>query len=262
MYKSRYKKRANSSLKFLPFLLLFVLFVLGGVFLVRADFLKVTEIAIESGELVPRESVALLANTFMSGNKLLFIPRSNIFFVDSKELEKQIASQFGGVENVEVDRKFFSTGLDIKLGERRAEFVFCSFTEGGESCANMSRDGFIFEEVDGDIDRQGKIVFYSSEGRDFMRTFIDTRERVDNYMRFLDSFGSKGFQVFSVNIGSLDQSVFDTSIGKIIFNPSDDPYSAAQNAGLLIEDVRKQNPEAVFEYIDTRFGNKMFYKLI
>lgn len=262
MYKSRYKKRPSVVWGKLPFVVILIFLFFGFPFFLRTDFLKVKNISVETGSLVPRQRVQEVANGFMSGDKFLFLPKSNIFFFDSEGLEGKIASDFGGVESVEVDRKFFSSGLDIQITERSAEFAFCNVSEAGEECFNMSRDGFVFEEEGAEVLLGGKIVFHSKRPERVLRNFFDTKERVESYMKFIDSLRANNINVFSVTIESFDESFLSTDIGKIIFNPSDDPYVAAQNTALLIEDTRRQKPEAKFEYIDTRFGNKMFYKVV
>ncbi len=262
MYKSRYKKRPSKILGLLPFIVIAFLLFFGFIFFLRSDFLKIKEVSVETGSLVSEDRVKELAGGFMSGSKFLFVPRANIFFFDSQNLEKKIASEFGGVESVDVDRQIFSFGIDIKIKERGALFAFCNTSEGGEECFNMSRDGFIFEEEGGVVSLDGKIVFHSQKNENVLRTFFDTKDRVENYMKFIDAIMARNIKISSVTIESFDESFISTDVGKIIFNPSDDPYVASQNASLLIEDIRKQNSEAKFEYIDTRFGNKMFYKLI
>lgn len=261
MYKSRYKKRPSKILGLFPFLVISLFLFFGFIFFLRSDFLKIKQVSVETGSLVSEDRVRELATGFMSGSKLLFVPKANIFFFDSQDLEKKIASEFGGVESVDVDRQIFSFGIDIKIKERGALFAFCNKSEAGEECFNMSRDGFVFEEEGADINLDGKIVFYSQRNETVLRSFFDTKERVENYMKFIDSIRARNINISSVTIESFDESFLSTDVGRVVFNPSDDPYAAAQNASLLIEDIRKQNPEAKFEYIDTRFGNKMFYKL-
>lgn len=245
----------------LPLVVISIFIFFGFIFFLRSDFLKIKNISVETGSLVPEERVREVANAFIAGDKFLFLPKANIFFFDNKGLEERIASDFGGVEGVEVDTKIFSSGIDINIKERAATFAFCNVNEGGEECFNMSRDGFVFEEEAGEVLLGGKIVFHSKKSERVLRSFFDTKTRVENYMKFIDSLKAQNINVFSVTIESFDESSLATDVGRVVFNPSDDPYAAAQNTILLIEDTKKQNPEATFEYIDTRFGNKMFYKV-
>jgi hypothetical protein len=85
---------------------------------------------------------------------------------------------------------------------------------------------------------------------------------MQNYSSFIESFKNAGFQITSINIESTDKATAKSNTGDIIFSPDEtDLSTVAKNIILLINDIKHKTPSAQFNYIDARFGNKIFYKL-
>ena len=69
-------------------------------------------------------------------------------------------------------------------------------------------------------------------------------------------------KVLSFNIESEDKIVVETDIASIFFNIEDKNIKeSVEGAILLIKDQRAKNPSVYFQYIDARFGSKLFYKV-
>ena len=72
---------------------------------------------------------------------------------------------------------------------------------------------------------------------------------------------SKDIKASSINIQSVDKGVIETNIGNIFIDPNTkELLESIENALLVIEDIKSKNSQIKFDYIDTRFGNKIFYK--
>lgn len=269
MLKSRYKKASSKIAKRrqvrktfglilkvgLPMLVL-----VGLVFLSRADFLQVKNFEVVGTETISAESLKHTAQSLTLGNRLLFVPKSNIILLNKNNLANILLSNFGRLEKVEVDKKFLSQKVELKLTERKAEFLWCSTTN---ECFDMTKDGLVFERT-GNI--ENKLIFTGIvAGNPIMKNFATLAE-MQNYENFISVFKNSGFEIISINIESSDKAVVKININNfmsdIIFNPEEkDLSSVAQNNILLINQVLSKTPSSHFQYIDSRFGNKMFYKL-
>ncbi|MFH0804226.1 MAG: hypothetical protein V1896_01340 [Candidatus Zambryskibacteria bacterium] len=269
MYKSKYKKasskiaKRNKTRRYAGLFLKIsvpVIFIVGIVFLLRSNFLQVKSFEVLGANSISQESIKNTASAFISGNKLLFIPRSDILFLNKDKLATALLSNFTRIEKVTVNKNFFSKNITLSLTERQADFLWCSPT--GE-CFNMTKDGLVFEKSNFAEASSDKISFRGSlEGNPLMKNFATPAE-MQNYLKLLKFFKDAGFEISSVNIESADKAVARSNVGDIIFNPGEADLSIpAQNAILLINETRNKNPSALFNYIDARFGNKMFYKLL
>jgi hypothetical protein len=269
MYKTKYKKASSriakrgrvrkifsSSLKIgLP-----VAMIIGAILFFRADFLKVKNLAVLGAQVVPQENIKSAVSNYISGNKFLVIPKSDIFFINKAGLAAALMAQFPRIEKVNINKQFFDRGIELKVVERSADFLWCS--ESSE-CYFMEKNGLVFEKILGTGIAQDKIIFRGIlTGDPVMKKFV-TSEQMQYYIKLIGVFENAQFKITAINVEAVDKVVVKTNIGDIIFNPEDgDLTAAAQNAILLINEMKSKNPNVHFNYIDIRFGNKMFYKLI
>lgn len=253
-----------------------VVFLVGIGFLLQADFLQVKNFEITGTESILPKNIKNLALDFISGNKLFFIPRSNIFLLNKEKLAAAIIANFGRAEEVNINKQFLNRNVEFTVKERQADYLWCPLTQAGskeDECFFMTKDGLIFEKAgfsDSDFltssvswaEPKNKLIFRGNlEKNPLMKNFA-TSEKMQNYLKLTKSFKDSGFEIISINIESNDKAIAKSDIGDIVFDPQEPDLSlAAQNAILLINEVRSKNHFAQFNYIDTRFGNKMFYKL-
>lgn len=233
-----------------------VVFLVGFILLLRADFLQIKNFEITGTKTLSEESIKNLASSFATGTNLFLIPKSNILFFNKDQLTTALISEFSRLEKVEVNKKFFSQQIQIKIVERNEDFLWCS--EAG-LCFFMTKDGLVFQESK---NASSQLIFKGLlKGDPLMQSFA-TPVKIQNYLKLVEAFKIAGFNVSSVNIESNDKAIAQTDIGDVYLNPEEsDLFLVAQNVLLLINETKNKNPSARFEYIDARFGNKMFYKL-
>jgi hypothetical protein len=292
MYKSKYKKASSRITRRNKNKQLFSLFfkgsipivlIVGFIFLMRANFLQVKNFEIIGAEALVQEEIKSVAINFISGNEFLFIPKSNIFMVSKGKLTSILLSRFGRLEKIEVDKEFFSQKIKFNVSEREADFLWCSPqnlpTQAGE-CYFMNKSGLIFEKSNFSsssfltssvswIEPKNKLIFEGSlEGNPLMRNFVSS-EKMQNYLKFVEILKNFGIEIISINIESIDKAIAKSDNGDIFFNPEEKDLSmTAQNVILLIKEVKshassagEKNSSVQFNYIDARFGNKIYYKL-
>lgn len=267
MYKSRFKKTrsANSKQKFnfklLVALFFVTVFFLSLVSLLRADFLQVKSFEISGLDSLPAENVKNVASSFISGYKFLILPKSNKIFLDKKGLSENLKQNFGRLESVDVQVSLFGGGPEIKVAERKPDFLWCS---GGDECFFMTREGLVFEKVETEwLPAYGnKPIFRGLLSEDPIGKNFASPSEMKKILDFMKYFSDAGFEIGGISFELGNKAVINTNAGNIIFNPEENSLaSSSRNAILLIRNERDKNPGARFEYIDTRFGSKLFYKL-
>jgi len=235
-----------------------VIFLAGLVFVLRADFLQIKDFTVLGTETLSSKNIKDIASNFISGNDFFVIPRSDILFLNKNELSAVLLSNFPRLEKIEINKQFFSKQIELKVTERKTDFLWCSEQD---ICFSMNKDGLVFESYSAP-DLRDLIIFRGVLiGDPLMKNFA-TSEQMKNYLNFIEIFKSANFDISDINIESDDKAVARTKIGDVIFNPADKDLSmVAQNVILLINEVRGKNPSVFFQYIDARFDNKIFYKL-
>jgi len=231
-----------------------VIFV-GTGFLSRADFMQIKSFEISGAENVSQENIKSFVSNFASGTKLFFIPKSNIVLFNKDNLSSALLSKFKEIEKVKINKNFLSGEVSLYIVERKGEFLWCA--EDG-TCFNMTKDGLVFENS---AYLGGKIIFRGILiGDPTMKNFA-TPETMKAYLDFIGALKMGDLSVFSISIESSDKAVAETNIGDIYFTPDAKDLSVvAENVILLIKEIKSKNSSSTFQYIDARFGNKIFYK--
>lgn len=265
MYKSRYKKassriaRRNKTAKIFGLFLkisLPTIFLAGIIFLLRADFMQIKKVAVAGNKDVRAEEVEKLALASLQGKYFFLIPKSNFLLFRKGALVENIKTGFERVGEASASRNLAGV-LSIHIKERQGEFVWCSATE---VCYLMDKNGMIFTTAL-PAETWGKIIFRGNiDGNPIFAHFVQA-EKMPNYLKAIETLQNANFQISEINAELGDKAVFKTDIGDIFLNPEEDMPEAALNAIILINDVKSKNPSARFQYIDARFGNKVFYKL-
>lgn len=280
MYKSRYNKassriaKRNKTRK--NFGLFFkigfpIVFIVCLILLLRADFLQVKSFEVFNAQALSQDDLKNTAASFISGNKFFVLPKSNIFFVDKEKLSTLFLDKFPRLETININKQFFSNYIEFTVTERGADYLWCSAS--GE-CFFMSNNGLIFEKAPFSeseylvssvswLEPKNHFIFKGVlTDNPIMRNFVSL-DKMQSYEKFVELFKKAGVEIMSIDIESFDKAVAKTSVGDIFFDPEEVDFSEpVKNAVLLINEERAKNPNVKFNYIDTRFGNKMFYKLI
>ena len=259
-YSSKIAKR-NKKRKFLkPFVLLFVPIgiVVGLVLALRADYLQIKNIEVTGAVSLSNDDIKNAVLESMGGAYLKVLPKSNIFLVDEKNLREVLLSEFGRLAGAEIN-KGLDGSLRVSVEERQTASIWCS-TDG--TCFLMDNSGLLFARSS-ETDKQGKIIFGGNlKGDPLLQTF-GTEEDMHNYFEMARLLETGGYAATKLFVESDEKAILNTPIGKIIFSPREENITeAADNALLLIETEKQKNAETIFDYIDTRFGNKLFYKTI
>ncbi len=259
-YSSKIGRRNSRrrSLKTIALLLVPLLLIGSLIYVLRLDSLQIKTVEVEGVVALNSDDIQNAALESIGGNYLWIIPKSSIFLVDGGGLEQTILGEFARVQNVNVS-KSISGSLKIKIAERTSSGVWCS---GSGACYLFDSLGLVFARA-GEEDVSGKVVFKGVLQGDPLLKKFGTEAEMKNYFEVLDHLQSGGLEVSSLYVESTDKATIATSMGDIIFTPTDPNVNGTcENVLLLISNERGRNPEAQFQYIDARFGNKLFYKVL
>ena len=231
--------------------------VVGLIFISRADFLQIKDFKVEGAETLSAQNIEDTALKLIYGKWLFFIPKSNIVFFNKEKLATALLANYPRIEKVDVNKQFLDESIGLSLTEREANFLWCSLRN---ECFSMTKNGLVFERSGNVGD---KIIFRGVlDNNPLMKNFA-TLQEMQKYLSFVDALKNAKIIVTEINIESSDKAVAKTNTGDIIFGPEEVDLSiSAQNAIILINEIKSKNPSAQFNYIDARFGNKMFYKLL
>lgn len=256
--------RAKKFFSFRVWFFAVVLFLLlGGVSVgvlsgLRLSHWQIQKLSFSGLEVLKEEEIEDEIRRALSGTYFFLIPQSSLFVAHTEALAENLLNKFPRIEDVTVTKKFPDT-LEVSIVEKKLFGIFC----GRETCAYIDRSGFAYEtaphasgalilKIKSDapggiagqhvVDRQliERMVFLSEKMQQDLGVVAVGYELVSNVPREIRAETNQGFKIF--------------------FNRDDDFENVFRVIKkVLTEEIKDKISK--LEYIDARFGNKVFYKM-
>lgn len=223
----------------------------------RVSFLTINEVAVIGGETIPHDVVKKIANETLEGTYIGIIPRRFAWWYPETEIIANI-SQIPRMKDPVVERET-GRSLTISFSEYEPYALWCK-ERSSEDCLFIDKTGYAFgaaPKLSG-----GAFLRYRTLGRDMqVGTVMAERHDIETMEQFI--------QLVDTNLKfSITQIETDTA-GDVFYILSgggefkatlrDDATKVFDNLRAILaskefSDVRPGN----FQYIDLRFGNKVF----
>lgn len=249
--KARRRRRRARLLFYIG--LLAVLLLAGSVAFSRASFLRITAVEINGTKTVPQNEVEQEVREKLLGSYLYLFPKNNILLYPQKGIEKSLQSSYGEFKSVEVRAKDFHT-LAVSVIERDPKAIWCpSVNSALSECFLMDEEG----------------VPYAGAPRSGGLTYVEYR----------GGLGGR-FAALSALVEALSQKEQDNPVRQVVVEENGDARAYFQKNFLLIFSLKdgggdiferfslalqsepfKNRELSDFEYLDLRFGDKLYYKL-
>ncbi len=245
------KKKPLLENNFLTGLFFFFCFGLGGLyFFVFYPFFQVDSVIIEekSQELLAEDMLA-----YVEGS-LLFLNTKSIFLVSGGEIEKRILKDAPEIKEVSLKRKFPAT-IIIESQKRRPDVVWCKNKEK-KDCYYVDRGGTSFREAN--AQGTGLIIFV--KGKDFtIGEKVIEEDFLESFHFLKRAFQREGIETDYFTISSVNTVELITHEGWAAYFFKRNIEEGVENIRLVLEELDEEKREEI-EYIDLRFGDRIYYK--
>ena len=249
------RKKIFSRVFFVSLVLLSVLSLFTALFF-YIDRFKIKNITIEGATDLSKEFLTQELQGVLKSKSLGIFPRDRIFFFPYDDVRIKLMNSFKKFSSVQIEGRF-SQNLLVKIEERQPVAVFCA--EEQKNCYFIDEGGFIF--VDAPFFSSGVFPQFSDNRAhhkpsvgDFL---IDGEEarRIFDFMKLMPADYSVA-QILLENDGVYK---FLTKEGwQIILQKDDDFEVAHQNFLASLNEIKDKRKN--LDYIDLRFGGKVFFK--
>lgn len=265
-YKKPYRIKKKKSIirnKFF-WLIIFVLVVLGVIFylVVFASFFQIKEIQITGNQKIPAEEIkAVIAGQI--SHRLVFFNSKSIFLLKPEEIRQKILGNFSQIAETNIKRRLPDIfKIEIKEKIPVASWYQSSLAERqNEDCFYIDKEGVIFER---NPEKLQPIIRPESPILDLVlgkpvieRKYLEAILEIDGQLKKNLGIDVKEF-IFSANEEKL---TVETSQGwKIIFNLEKGVTSQIFNLEVVLKEKIPLETRGNLEYIDLRFGNRVYFK--
>lgn len=250
-----------------------VVLVVITAWLLRLERLMVSDVVTHGNDIVSTEDIKKIALEDISGTYFLVVPKKSVFFYPALRIKQDILNTFPRIDNVETDITD-NTKLRIDVTERKPFALWCGETyvdtnEDLGNCYFIDEGSFIFATAP---DFTGNVFFkyfgpLAETSPDSIApiggTFMVTTE-FQGLQLFLEGF--KGFGYDPVSLARRDERDFELELAdgaKIIFGGDQSLNILLDNLQSVVDSEAFQaSASKKLEYIDLRFGNRVYYKFI
>ncbi len=254
----RRRRRANVTL---IFALACLVFVLSLSYLLRLKILNIQSVSVSGTRVLNQSEIKKIVINDLSGSYFYLIPKTSILFYSKNKIQNELLKRFVPLKSLNI--RVAGGTLAIKISEREPYALWCKTqTTLAQSCFVADHSGFIFNPANTD---QGVLFTGDSfkEGQNPVGQFILPQEQFEKLITFLDTLSALGFSLDSIQKHDTSLSLIFTNHSSLIVNSDQDFNIALENLQVFLQnqtEVSKKDGGFNVEYLDLRFGNKIFFK--
>lgn len=241
-------------------LVFFLLIVLAIVFyiIVRLPVFNVSKVEVSGTEVLDPLAIEAKAKESLGGNIYFLIPKSNLFFYQKDELKDVLLKEMPRIDTLSLDLS--KNTLHISVTEKNPFALWC---DANDKCYFVDSVGEIFSEAP---DFNGVIYkkFYGAVEGDPIGKTVLSKEVLEKVKEIYDVFDSLKVVISKIQIISPKEirlsSIYDVDF---LFNLDQSVEENKENIETILKSDRFKDslPRLKgMEYIDFRFGGKVFFK--
>jgi len=244
------------------------LLVFGGlVWLAHAPFMRITAVDVSGESTLQTADISNAVLADIAGSYLYLFPKNNIFLYPKFKTETDLARQMPTIAKVTVNAKDFHT-LNVAITERVPKALWCGASiSSASACFWLDQDGVAYAAADSSFTFATTSAYeryYGALAGGSPQQYLDA-DQFHSLSALVDALAQNQpyNQIQSIEVdGAGDAHVTFADNFVLMFNLSAagaDVYSRFQL--VLGSDAFAGHSLADFEYVDLRFGDKVYYKL-
>lgn len=233
-------------------------------------YIRVSAVEVTGTETQSLTDIQILAQETLRGRYLFVIPKNNVFLYPKEEVLRVLYARYPAIKQIDVKAKNFTT-VAVVVVERHPTALWCGETPAVEApCGLMDENGFVYGPA-ANFSGDAYVRYFgqatTTEGyavSEMPKKFL-TPQQFRTLVSLTDAFAAnqKGIGVQHVSIDASDDATLAFANGfSVLFAMSDidDDVFERFTLGLQSEPFQ-QHPIGDFDYLDLRFGDKLYYHL-
>lgn len=237
-------------------LVISIMMVFGAGWLSYNERLIIADVSVQGAKSLNPEAVKTAVDSNLHDGKFHLFSRSNIFLYPKSELADALRTELPRIKSVAISREsLLAQAVIVSLEERQPRHRWCNV----ESCFLMDDDGYIF------ADAAGEDVAYEFRGGllptepPIGQTLL--RGHLRDVLELLSLLKNAGHTPVSVTIENEKDMSISLESGfylKVTF--ASDASDVVKNLELILTSDALREKQNSLEYVDLRFGNRVYYQ--
>jgi len=240
-----------------------VVIFIGLIFFIRMDRVQVRDVNIEGVRIIQESDIRKSVNDTLSGYYLWLIPKSNTFIYNLGTLKSYLLKEFPGIQSITLARDGFQK-ISLSIEERKPHVLWCpDENQIDQQCYFIDDTGLLFAEAPS-FSGNVYFIFRGKLDKDIpLGARVMSQQDFVSFENFI-SMVTKKLHVDIVGVTIKDVGDFDLELvsgTKILFNKTISYDEMYNNLGsMLSSDQFASSTLNSLEYLDMRFGNKIYFK--
>lgn len=258
---------------------------------------SVESVSIVGAQEVPSSDIYAYVESLLHTGGHPYLSKDNIFLYNPGAIEREVVGYFPRIASVSVSRaSLFSTAVTVTVTERQPYAVWCTDATQAD-CYQMDNTGFIFAQAPGQVvstvvatdstsspqaatstpvvpSPQAQYVFQGGIATSTTATSssaiisispigqIFAGSHMPGIVALLELLGQAGFNPTGAIVQDDQDFWVPLSQGFYIkASFGEDPQDLVSNLQLVLSSSALQGKQSELEYVDLRFGDRVYYKL-
>ncbi len=232
--------------------------------------LRIKNINISGNKVIDTDKIELIIRDTIKGNYLYILPKSSFLFLPKEKIIDNLTTEYGRLKdiNFHIDN---TESMSVSLAEREGKYIWCGDVLSVESisednpCSFMDESGYVFDIApffSGNVYfRFFGILDNKTFSKNIWPKIMTLKERVEN-------MGLKPVALYIKDDGDMNIYLSSRSVlteapeirfkKDFVLEKTVENLQAAVATEPLLSDLKNKNK--TLEYIDLRFGNKVYFK--
>lgn len=262
------RKRREQRKKSIAVILLAAALVGGALYVLTLPAFSITDIDVVGESPVPTEQIASLVKQELSGRYVTMLPKAHVFLYPRQAIEETLRVRFPVLERVDISLRNLGS-VRVSLSPRQRAALWCVDAAAGSGemrCFFVDKTGFAFDALpDAASSLYPRFLSRTTATSSPLGITVLSKERLGTLLSLLSGLEALHLEVSVADLlpgGEL--AVHLRSGGKILLRGDGDFSGELSRLEVLLAEknlVPRTAGEGLrVEYIDLRYGNKIYFK--
>ncbi len=230
----------------------------------RVNEINIKEVRVEGNSIVSETDILDVVKSELDGHYGFLFPKTNILIYPRTDITSSVLETYKYIKSINLETQDLQK-INVVVEERKPFALWCDVLYSEEeTCYFLDEEGFIFSlaptftgnvfvkyygEVLGIVDNSPIGHQFLSKENFFGLTFI--LEEMENIDLIAEALIVDGNNV----------EIFVENGSQVLFKLDQNPLTVSDNLGAVLDSSTLGEEDLELDYIDLRFGNKVYYKL-